>query len=309
MRSKSNMKNIILILTLNIVFLSSMWNCNDKFNEMCKEYPQLIENLSELEYDYSAKGIISKKVNSNNINKGLWALFEITLVDDIATKIDMDKKGNLLEGIVNEKFLILNLHYSFFFSLFKKDNNANNKVYLFVSDINTKGVVKEGTSLFKECNNIKEIKVICSGSSNKKKEDSIVYLFNKCENLEKVNLENLNLNWLVVDGLFYGCNKLGEIRLQKYNGDKNKLCHLCNLLYGVKSDEIKRNIKLSCTEHFFSEIFAWHVKASWYDENKGKSFIPNYDWNEGHKKDLQNSDRYREFTLIFDGKENKEDEV
>ena len=101
MRSKSNMKNIILILTLNIVFLSSMWNCNDKFNEMCKEYPQLIENLSELEYDYSAKGIISKKVNSNNINKGLWALFEITLVDDIATKIDMDKKGNLLEGIVN----------------------------------------------------------------------------------------------------------------------------------------------------------------------------------------------------------------
>lgn len=252
MRSKSNMKNIILILTLNIVFLSSMWNCNDKFDEMCEEYPQLIKNLHKYNRENDAFEKMIEPVNK--MGENLWVLFEITLVDNIDTGMDMHNNGIFLKSIVNNEFLILNSPY-FFFSLFKEDNNANNKVYLFVSDINTNGVIKEGTSLFKECNNIKEIKVIYSGSSNKKKEDSIVYLFNKCGNLEKVNLENLNLNWLYVEGLFYGCNKLGEIRLQKSNGDKNNL-NLYSLLYGVKCDESKsgRTIKLYCTEYFLSKI-------------------------------------------------------
>ncbi len=251
MRSKSNMKNIILILTLNIVFLSSLWNCNDKFDEMCEEYPQLIKNLHKYNRENNAFEKMIEPVNK--MGENLWVLFEITLVDNIDMETDMHNNGIILKSIVNNQFLILNSPY-FFFSLFKEDNNANNKVYLFVSDINTNGVVREGTSLFKECNNIKEIKVICSGSSNKKKKDSIVYLFNKCENLEKVNLENLNLNWLKVDGLFYGCNKLGEIRLQKSNGDKNNL-NLYNLLYGVCDGiKSKRTIALYCTECFLLKL-------------------------------------------------------
>lgn len=312
MRSKSNMKNIILILTLNIVFLSSMWNCNDKFDEMCVKYPQLLLNLFKPQFnenEITTTKIIPNDDVINDIKKGLWALFEITLIEDIATKIDTDKKGNLLEGIVNEKFLILNLHYSFYFSLFREGDIHNDKVYLFVSDINTYGVVEEGTSLFKECNNIKEIKVICSGSSNKKKKDSIVYLFNKCGNLEKVNLENLNLNWLYVEGLFYGCNKLGEIRLQKSNGDKNNL-NLYNLLWGVVCDKSKseRTIKLYCTEHFLSKINTMCTKVLWRDDNGQEKLIFNDLYkNEDYKKELQDSDCYRKFILTFNVEEKKED--
>lgn len=160
--------------------------------------------------------------------------------------------------------------------------------------------------MFKKSDNIKEINVICS--SNRRNSGDITYLFSECSSLEKVNLENLKLNGLTVDCLFNQCNKLNKIKLQKFNGDKNKLFHLVNLLYGVKSGESKGSIKLSCTEHFFSEISAWWGVASWRDdENKEKCFTLDYDWNVKHKKNLQNSDCYREFTLIFDSKENKQD--
>ena len=100
------MKNIILILTLNIVFLSSLWNCKDKFDEMCEEYPQLRQNLFKPLFDEDYNIIKTKIIpptddDIRDIKKGLWALFEITLVDNIDTEIDTDKKGNLLEGIVN----------------------------------------------------------------------------------------------------------------------------------------------------------------------------------------------------------------
>jgi len=305
MRSKSNMKNIILILTLNIVFLSSMWNCNDKFNEMCVKYPQLRQKLSEPKYDkncITTTKIIPTDDVVKDIKKGLWALFEITLIDDIATKIDMDKKGNLLEGIVNEQFLILNLDNSFYFSLFREGDIPNNKVYLFVSDIRT-CLGKKAESLFMKSDTIKEINVICS--SNRRNSGDIRYLFSECKNLEKVNLENLKLNGLIVDRLFNQCNKLKAIKLQKFNGNKNSLFNLVNLLAGVKCDDSKRTVKLSCTEHFFSKIYMWDVKkVSWQDDkNEEKCFTIDYDWNVKHKKNLKNSDCYREFTLIFDGEE------
>ena len=137
MRNKSDMKNIILILTLNIVFLSSMWNCKDKFDEMCKEYPQLRENLFEPQFNENY--IITTKIipptndDIKSIKKGLWALFEITLVDNIDTEINTDKKWNLLKSIVNFPFFF---YRTIFISLFK-DNDNHNKVYLFVSDICT----------------------------------------------------------------------------------------------------------------------------------------------------------------------------
>ena len=138
MRNKSDMKNIILILTLNIVFLSSMWNCKDKFDEMCKEYPQLRENLFEPQFNENY--IITTKIipptndDIKSIKKGLWALFEITLVDNIVMKKVMDNNVIALESIVNSNFLKLNRHL--FFSLFMEENIPN-KVYLFVSDICT----------------------------------------------------------------------------------------------------------------------------------------------------------------------------
>lgn len=298
------MKNIILILTLNIVFLSSMWNCNDnedsKFDEMREKYPQLLTNLCKLQFnenDITTTKIIQNDDVIKDIKKGLWALFEITLVDNIVMVIDMNNNENLLKSIVNSNFFFYNTP---FISLFENNNN-HNKVYLFVSNIRTNCHGKKEESLFMKSDNIKEINVICS--SNRRNSQDIRYLFSECENLEKVNLENLKLNGLIVDCLFNQCNKLNEIKLQKFNGDKNKLLSLCNLLYGVKSEGKKGFIKLSCTEHFFSEIFAWCVNASWHDENKGEFLNYNYNWNVNHKKHLQDSDRYREFTLIFNGEE------
>ena len=53
----------------------------------------------------------------------------------------------------------------------------------------------------------------------------------------------------------------------------------------------------------------WGVKkASWQDDkNEEKCFTIDYFGYNKHKKELKNSDCYREFTLLFDGKENKED--
>ena len=303
MRSKNNMKNIILILTLNIVFLSSTWNCKDKFDEMCEEYPQLRQNLFKPQFnenEITTTKIIPNDDVINDIKKGLWALFEITLVDNIDTEIDMNNNENLLKSIVNSNFMIEDPYL--FISLFR--NDISNKVYLFVSDINTK-LAEIDISLFKKCNNIKEINVICS--SNRRNSGDIRYLFSECKNLEKVNLENLKLNGLNVDRLFNQCNKLKAIKLQKFNENKNKLFNIGNLLAGVKCDDSKRNIKLSCTEHFFSKIYMWGVKkASWQDDkNEEKCFTIDYFGDNKHKKELKNSDRYREFTLIFDGEENK----
>lgn len=306
MRSKVIWENIILILTLNIVFLSSMWNCNDKFDKMCEKYPQLFKILFKLQFKgngFATTNIVPTADDIKSIRKGLWALFEITLVDNIDTGIDMNNDEIILKSIINTPFLFNNTP---FISLFKVNNNQQ-QVYLFVSDIRTNRQGKEPESLFMKSDNIKKINVICS--SNRRNSEDIRYLFSKCKKLEKVNLENLKLNGLIVDCLFYQCDKLEEIKLQKFNGDKNKVFCLGNLLYGVKSDESKGFIKLSCTEHFFSEIFTGPVeKASWRDdENNEKSFIPNYDWNKKYKKDLQNSNRYREFTLTFNSKENKKD--
>lgn len=299
------MKNIILILTLNIVFLSSTWNCKDKFDEMCEEYPQLRQNLFKPLFDEDYNIIKTKIIpptddDIRDIKKGLWALFEITLVDNIDTEIDMNNNENLLKSIVNSNFMIEDTYL--FISLFR--NDISNKVYLFVSDINTK-LAEIDISLFKKCNNIKEINVICS--SNRRNSGDIRYLFSECKNLEKVNLENLKLNGLNVDRLFNQCNKLKAIKLQKFNENKNKLFNIVNLLAGVKCDDSKRNIKLSCTEHFFSKIYMCGIKkASWQDDkNEEKCFTIDYFWDNKHKKELKNSDRYREFTLIFDGEENK----
>lgn len=308
------MKNIILILTLNIVFLSSMWNCNDKSDEirkcndelfegMCKKHQQLLQGLFKPKFNekvITTANIIPNDDVINDIKNGLWALFEVTLVDNIDTEIDMNDNRSLLKSIVNSDFMKMNPYIS----IFREDNNANNKVYLFVSDINTNYKAKEVISLFKECHNIKEINVICSGSSNKKN-DRISYIFSKCENLEKVNLENLNLNRLNADCLFHQCNKLNEIKLQKFNGDKKEL-DLFALLYDVASDKSKRKrtIKLYCTEYFLLKIHTKCTTAFWQDDNGNKKIIYRDIYRpEEKKKHLQNGDRYREFTLIFDVEE------
>ena len=283
-----------------------MWNCNDKFNEVCEEYPQLIKNLFKPLFNEDDNIITTKIIpptddDIRDIKKGLWALFEITLVDNIVMEKVMDNNVIALESIVNSDFLKLNRHL--FFSLFMEENIPN-KVYLFVSDINTNYKAKEVISLFKECHNIKEINVICSGSSNKKN-DRISYIFSKCENLEKVNLENLNLNRLNADCLFHQCNKLNEIKLQKFNGDKKEL-DLFALLYDVASDKSKRKrtIKLYCTEYFLLKIHTKCTTAFWQDDNGNKKIIYRDIYRpEEKKKHLQNGDRYREFTLIFDVEE------
>lgn len=305
MRSKSNMKNIILILTLNIVFLSSMWNC-DKFDEMCEEYPQLIKNLFKPQFNEN--DIITTKIipptndDIKDIKKGLWALFEITLVDNIDTEIDMNSKEGLLRGIVNIHFL----HNTRFISLFKNNNN-HNKVYLFVSDIRTTFDNKdEPISLFKKCNNIKGINVvICFDSPKKLKQGNCInFLFSGSENLEKVSLENLNLNCLYSTGLFNNCEKLEEIRFQKFNGDKKNSNWLQYIFSGFTRNNDEIPIKISCTGHFLYLFIAqWE-----YMYDKGKSF-----WEEEgkkfyiheHKDELKNSDCYLDFTLYFKRKHNE----
>ena len=304
MRSKSNMKNIILILTLNIVFLSSMWNCNDKFDEMCVKYPQLRQKLSEPKYDENCiktTKIIPTDDVIKDIKKGLWALFEITLVDNIVMEKVMDNNVIALESIVNSDFLKLNRHL--FFSLFMEENIPN-KVYLFVSDINTNYETKGATSLFKECNNIKEINVVICFDSPKKQKHCINFLFSGSEKLEKVSLENLNLNCLYSTCLFNNCEKLKEIRFQKFNGDKENL----NWLPYTFSDFTRNNdeipIKISCTGHFLYLFIAqWEYiydqeKSFWEDE-EGKKYI--YE----HKDELKNSDCYRDFTIYFKRKHNE----
>ena len=300
------MKNIILILTLNIVFLSSMWNCNDKFNEVCEEYPQLIKNLFKPLFNEDDNIITTKIIpptddDIRDIKKGLWALFEITLVDNIVMEKVMDNNVIALESIVNSDFLKLNRHL--FFSLFMEENIPN-KVYLFVSDINTNYETKGATSLFKECNNIKEINVVICFDSPKKQKHCINFLFSGSEKLEKVSLENLNLNCLYSTCLFNNCEKLKEIRFQKFNGDKENL----NWLPYTFSDFTRNNdeipIKISCTGHFLYLFIAqWEYiydqeKSFWEDE-EGKKYI--YE----HKDELKNSDCYRDFTIYFKRKHNE----
>lgn len=263
------MKNIILILTLNIVFLSSTWNCKDKSDEirkcndelfkgMCGKYPYLLENLSEPKYDDSVKTIIPKKVNSNNIHKRLWALFEITLIDDIGKETDMNNNEILLlKSIVNEQFLILKRgQCSFYFSFFREGDIPSNRFYLFVSDIET--TYKDGSveiSLFKDCNKIKEIKVICSAFPDSAYD--IRYLFKNCENLEKVDLENLTLNRLTINVLFENCGSLKEVIFQKSNEDKEKLYLLFSNIFYCPQDTNKENeINVSCTDYFAYLLFS-----------------------------------------------------
>lgn len=278
-----------------------MWNCNDKFDEMCEKYPQLIENLSELEYDYSKKAIISQKVNSNNIKKGLWALFEITLVDNIDTEIDMHNNGILLKSIVNANFLILKPRERFFyFSLFRNGDISSNKFYLFVSDIET--LYKDGSipiSLFRNCNKIKEIKVVCSAFPDSGYD--IRYLFKNCENLEKVDLEKLTLNRLEIGSLFEECKNLNEVIFQKSNGDKENLYLSTSTIFECFQEDFggEMTIKVSCTDYFAYLLFfltcTSNKDKSFFMHNDNKKFIKDCS-----REELKNGNCYRTFTIVLE---------
>lgn len=310
MRSKSDMRNIILIISLNIVFLLSMWNCKDKSDEirkcndelfkgMCEEYPQLLENLSGPKYDDSVKTIIPQKVNSNNIYKRLWALFEITLIDDIGKETGMNNNEILLKSIVNEQFLILKRSQcSFYFSLFSEGDIPSNRFYLFVSDIETTYKVGVPISLFRGCNKIKEIKVVCSAFPDSMYD--ICYLFRNCENLVKVDLENLTLNRLEIGSLFKECKNLEEVIFQKSNGDKENLYLSTSTIFECFQEDFggEMTIKVSCTDYFayllFSQTCICNKYKSFFMHNNCQKFIND------SGEELKNGNCYRTFTIVLE---------
>lgn len=328
MRSKSNIRNIILILNLNIVFLFSLWNCGDKFEEVCEKYPLLLTNLHKYNQGNDAFEKMTEPVNK--MGEKLWALFEITLTDEFSEFLHSQEllTVDFIRKIINKEFLKQrDCVYSCFLDVSNnsvQNNNKDNLVYLFVSDINTViiNVVLpyKNVSLFRGVKGIKKVKVMYSNCPQKESHFKYVgyiqELFRDCTNLEEVNLENLNLNYLEVGALFAGCENLKEVKLQRtpfaegYENDDNEsigIMFACIFYGGFDNRKILqgKNIKVSCTDQLCYELInsgkgqrgvdKVEIK-SYYEDNNKKIVISNNEENE-LKKD---STYYRDFHIYLD---------
>ena len=249
------MKNIILILTLNIVFLSSMWNCNDKFDEMCEKY-DVKANLHCREADNDNKC----DAFPVNIKEYTWALFKITLTGPLP------QQQIELTEIINKNFLLDNKKRYYSISLSKDTKNI---VYLFITEINTwgKGAHGKRTSLFSGVEKLKEVEVVYSHWPKKENFDNfdISELFSGCSNLEKVNLKNIDFNNReYAGGLFIGCPNLGEVSFQEsavipaHDGGDGLYGPFDGLFGKGRSNKF---ITIKCTGKFLNYILKIRVKS------------------------------------------------
>lgn len=203
-------------------------------------------------------------------------------------------------------------------------NNKNKLVYLFVSDINTVWIDPRygDVSLFRGVKGIKKVTVMCSNCPPKESHSAYVgkicELFRDCTNLEEVNLEKLNLNYLDVSGLFAGCENLKEVKLQRtpfaeVHNRHNECIDLMFACIFYKKNIQDKVIKVSCTDQLCYQLINSGKASremnkieikSYYNDNNNKIII---------KDELKDSTCYRDFYIYLDelnqGYMIKEDEV
>ena len=105
--------------------------------------------------------------------------------------------------------------------------------YLDLSNFDTSNV-SDMSLMFKECNNLKEIKGIIKFNTNKVK--NMKAMFQECKLLEYLDLSNFNTsNVTDMTCMFADCNKLKYLNLLNFTNN----CETENMFYGIQRNDCK----------------------------------------------------------------------